>query len=362
MGISQMIVTCVRCEKEFASEHTDTHTCPSCHFVFEADLNRDKPLPGLEREPDEDPGGPHEGARCAFHPDVDAVGCCSGCGKPVCYVCAVKTGHGHHCESCAESSGDFPNAEYQTEPPTSAPDWSFRGKRESDPEEQQGGFGTFLRRRRKTDHGRAMLDIWLSTLFGPGRFFRLSLEEVGYLRALGYGALWALVGIAGGLLWGASLRLYQTALPIFQGETVEVLVKLTPTHGWAAVAALFSPLIAMLALLAVSAVYHLSASVFIRESSGFGATLKVVCYGMGALAFYLVPSFGGLLAGIWHMAIVTSGFREVHRTSLSSALAAAFIPCSLTFAAGIAFTSWAVAGSRFDVTTLLGKLFASIAG
>ncbi len=305
-------------------------------------------------------------SRCSIHPDVDAIDKCSICDKPVCYVCAVETSNGCYCESCVDGSGGLPMPDYPSGP-------IERPKAVSQKEEAPGkprAFSKEMRRDSTAPPGysqymgvrRALFDIWFSTLFTPSRFFRSVQGKGGRIGALMYGAIWLLVGLAAGMFWKIFLPIYQKSLLLFQGETIEVLVRLSPAQVRIAIAILCSPLIAMLALVAVSAVYNLSVVAFVKKRAGFTATLKVVCYCAGPLAFYAIPSVGGLIAGIWHMAIVTIGFKEAHRMSLRLAAAAAFLPCALTLAAGTAYTSWAVSGSHFDVANLLKSLFASIAG
>ena len=39
---------------------------------------------------------------CAYHPEVDAVGTCVNCGRPVCAECKTVLGEKIHCNPCAE--------------------------------------------------------------------------------------------------------------------------------------------------------------------------------------------------------------------------------------------------------------------
>lgn len=40
--------------------------------------------------------------KCAFHPEVDAVGVCSNCGRAVCEECKTAIGGKIYCPNCAE--------------------------------------------------------------------------------------------------------------------------------------------------------------------------------------------------------------------------------------------------------------------
>ncbi|TET39210.1 MAG: TM2 domain-containing protein [Dehalococcoidia bacterium] len=39
--------------------------------------------------------------KCAYHPEVDAVGSCVNCGKMICTECTVPLGGKSYCEACA---------------------------------------------------------------------------------------------------------------------------------------------------------------------------------------------------------------------------------------------------------------------
>lgn len=41
--------------------------------------------------------------RCAVHPDRQALGYCSRCGKPLCKECLVRLRTGNFCDACANA-------------------------------------------------------------------------------------------------------------------------------------------------------------------------------------------------------------------------------------------------------------------
>ena len=41
--------------------------------------------------------------RCAVHPDRQALGYCSRCGKPLCKECLVRLRTGNFCDTCANA-------------------------------------------------------------------------------------------------------------------------------------------------------------------------------------------------------------------------------------------------------------------
>lgn len=44
--------------------------------------------------------------KCYTHPDSEAIGTCTNCGKPVCTLCAVEVNGKIVCRSCAEKASD----------------------------------------------------------------------------------------------------------------------------------------------------------------------------------------------------------------------------------------------------------------
>ena len=370
-----MIVTCIRCNKEFKSRHSHTHACPSCNFVFSGDDLREGKLGIVSAlEFTRQKGGVHQlreeaGARCSLHSDVDAIGVCLGCGRSVCYACAVETSNGCYCDACADVSAA---AQFAGAPARGAPEPSRKvdeGKlspaaREASPQASRGpDEGAWTDHiipwdhRRRIGRQRALFRTWRTMMLNPLRFFSEVHSGGGYFGPLLYGTVWILLGLAGGLIWRLAARLYPQAVSLFDGESIEILLRLSPANAPIAGAVVVAPIVIMIALAAVCVVFHVLVIIFAREHAGFKATLKVVCYSAGACAFYCVPSLGGLVAGVCQFLMVTTGFRQAHRVSLAAAAAAAFVPCALLLAAGAAFTYWTVAGTPLDFAGLIaGRL------
>lgn len=306
------------------------------------------------------------GDRCSCHPDVDAVDTCSCCGKPVCYVCAVETVHGIHCEACADEAGTTRPAEYRVGPAAEPSGEVSEAAQPRDADKSPG--------RRKSSHviewenrdevGRqkALFSTWLTIVFRPARFFRHIHPDRGYLGPLLYGAVWILLGLAGGLIWKMIIWAQPMVASLIVGETIELSLHLSWTQRVTAAALVLSPVLAVVFLAAVSAAFHLLLTLFTREHSGYRATFRVFCYSAGAYVFFLVPTVGGLIAGAWQTMLMVVGLKQAHRIPASLSVATAFAPCAMLFAAGLAYSAWAVAGSSLDLADLIGKLFASLAG
>ncbi len=352
-----MKITCVRCNTEFQSGRKQTHVCPTCQFVFsEDDADRGNlvivsPTELIHQKKEAHRLHEKTVAKCAYHDDVEAIAECVSCGRPVCYVCAVETGHGCHCELCADASGPAPTAPRRP----SSKSGIHPGTGFAYGEEQPHPVVDWENRRR-IGRRKALFATWRQTLFHPARFFREACPGGGYFSPLLYGMIWVLTGFGAGILWKIILRVYPQIVSLLGGETIHISLRLAPEHIAAGVAFVSLPLIAAFALMAVSVLFHMSVAAFTRGHSGFKTTLRVVCYSAGAYAFFLIPTLGGLIAGIWQMILMTEGFRRAHRIPFPLAVLIAFPPCALLFAAGMVFTSWAVVGSRLDLASFLGRL------
>lgn len=366
-----MIVTCVRCHTEFSSDHMHTHVCPTCQFVFSKEgadrggltivssselVHQKRRAHRLHEETT---------ARCAFHPDVDAIGQCACCGKPLCYACSVDTGHGCHCEFCAAADMDDASAAppdpFAAPPDTPPPEIEVSasaGALEKPSEEACIAW----ERRRHMGTRRALFATWRRTLFSPSRFFLDARASREWLSPLLYSIVWVLAGLAGAVVWKLALRGYPVVRLFFEGEAIDISLQLSPTYGMVAAAAGLSPLIALVFLLATCAIFHLSVVALVRVHGGFRATLRVVCYSTGACVFFFFPPVGGLLAGIWQTIIVAIGLKHAHRISLAAAVATALIPCALLAIGETALTSWSVTGSRLEMGNLLARLLLSLTG
>ena len=376
-----MIVTCIRCNEEFESDASHTHACPHCNFIFSGDDLKDGGL-GLvtAQEFTRQTSGVHrlhedEVARCALHSDVDAIGVCADCGRSVCYACAVETSNGRFCDVCADVSATAQPAGYHAggvpEPPGKA------GKRKRKTSSAETFKETFHeashKSTRRADEGawidhiipwdhrrligrqRALFRTWRRTMHSPLRFFSQVQSGDGLFGPLLYGTVWILLGLAGGLIWRFAARLYPQAVSLFDGESINILLQLSPADAPIVAAVVMAPIVVLFGLAALCAVFHVFVVLFARGHAGFRATLRVVCYSAGACAFYCVPSVGGLIAGALQFLMVATGFRQAHRVSLASAAAAAFVPCVTLLAAGAAFTYWTVAGTPLDFAGLIAE-------
>jgi hypothetical protein len=366
--LGQMIITCVRCHTEFNSDHTHTHACPKCHLVFSADdLNEEKVAvitssEALLQKKQAHQLHEHAGPRCAFHPDIDATDSCLACGKPVCYACAIETSDGCFCEHCVDASAAAPAAEHLVHPVEEHGTQEALSAGEAARPQQPASIIPW-EGRRQTGWQKALFSTWRATVFNPSRVFSYIRPQSGHFGPLLYGTAWVLFGLAGGLMWKFFIHFYPKVQPLIAGRPINILLHISPTGVAAFVVAVVAfPIISMILLATICLIFHLFVVALVRKNSGFKSTLNVICYSMSAIGFYIVPTLGGVLAGILQMMMVSIGLRQAHRISLPLAVAAAFMPCVLLLMAGLMFTAWAVEGSRLEAASLLARLLAVLSG
>lgn len=353
-----MIVKCVRCNREFSSNRSHTHVCPTCHFVFgEGDSSDLKIVRSCDLVCESTGHHLHEEAehKCAFHLDADAIGHCKHCGRPVCYACAIETEGGYWCEPCTQSLKTAPPpAEQRAEPKAE------KSRRQTVSQVLARGPYVAWEYRSQIGWVNALFTTWRHTLFRPLSFFH-GIPIVGdYRSPLLYGIFWTLVGSAGGFAWKLLLYIYPTLITFFEGKSVQLSLQLSQTYVLVAAALVLSPLLALMMLLAACAIYHVFVVLFTRRHAGFEATLRVICYSTGTNVFFFLPLLGALLGGIWQLVLVTAGLKEVHRISFPLALVIALVPYTLLLIIAIAFMVWAVTGNNLGVDELLHHLVFSL--
>ncbi|MBI4833094.1 MAG: YIP1 family protein [Candidatus Lindowbacteria bacterium] len=357
-----MIVRCIRCNTEFDSDHSHTHVCPNCRFVFDAHSKQEEFK--IIRSSDLVRQTGHRlqeeaGDKCAFHYDADAIGHCKCCGKPLCYACAIKAEQGLLCEPCETGLQAPPKAEPAAEVPAAQakqPEEAEKPKRQTVSQAMAARPYVAWEYRRQIGRLNALFLTWKQTLFSPRRFFRGVPIGGNYRSPLLYGLFWTLIGSAGGVGWKLLLFIYPTFIEFLGGELVQVSFQLSRTYIFVGVLFLLSPLFALALLLVACTIYHMFVSLFTRQHGGFEATVRVVCYSTGTNVFYFLPVAGVIIGGIWQLVLMTVGLKEVHRTSLSSAIITVLGPFSIFLALGVALMVWSVAGTNLSVEKLLEQL------
>ena len=104
-----------------------------------------------------------------------------------------------------------------------------------------------------------------------------------------------------------------------------------------------SPLLVIAGLFIASAILHVCLFLVGGAHRSFETTFRVVCYASGTQVLALAPFCGGIIGGIWSLALQVIGLSEAHKASRGQAALAIFLPaiicCGLAFLGLMAFAS-----------------------
>jgi hypothetical protein len=169
-------------------------------------------------------------------------------------------------------------------------------------------------------------------LFRPGEFFE-NLGREGWAEPLAFALIVSSVGLLGALFW-------------------QFLV-LAPANGNPGDAAWLSPswglgpglLIAMMAGSPVLVLANLGAgglcwwgsAALVGAGRDFTPAWRIFCYAQGGMALGLIPFFGMLVAGIWVLALMYCGVKQVYGISTGGSLGALAVFLSLQVALALIF-------------------------
>lgn len=160
--------------------------------------------------------------------------------------------------------------------------------------------------------GAAAWRTWRESLLEPGRFFGRVRARGTVLRPLLYYLLVTVAASAATLVWeDRGLTLGQWVGYVQMGES---------TAAGPAVSLALVPVVALVAALTLTVVFHLGALMVAPERRGMGATARVVCYAAGPSLLAVVPLLGTAVGAVWSVVLQVIGLREVHRTTLPRAV------------------------------------------
>jgi hypothetical protein len=86
-----------------------------------------------------------------------------------------------------------------------------------------------------------------------------------------------------------------------------------------------------------AAILHLMLMIVGGATSGFEATVRVVCYTYTAQLAGILPLCGGIITLIWTVILYVAGFTVVHRTTQGKALVAVLLPVVLCCVVAVVF-------------------------
>ena len=171
--------------------------------------------------------------------------------------------------------------------------------------------------------------------FNPGEAFRRMPVTGGLGRPLFYAIAVGWVSIAVAVFWNVLLQ--GMWMPFL--ESTEDLAGMGAmyglTVGWALVMIVIAPLFVIIGVFIAAAILHLMLMIVGGASSGFEATVRVVCYAYTAQLAGMVPFCGSIIAMIWTAVLYVMGFSIAHRTTQGKALIAVLLPIILCCVMGV---------------------------
>ena len=102
-----------------------------------------------------------------------------------------------------------------------------------------------------------------------------------------------------------------------------------------------APILVLIGLFIYSAILHLFVMLVGANNSGYGATMRSMCYVGTVQILQVVPFCGGLIAFFWGIVLQIIGIAAVHRTSMGKAALVVLLPiaicCVCVAIIGVAF-------------------------
>lgn len=90
-----------------------------------------------------------------------------------------------------------------------------------------------------------------------------------------------------------------------------------------------APLLILLGIFLGGAIYHLFLMLYGGANSGFGATVRVLCYASTVQVLQVLPLCGGFVAMVWGVVLQIIGLAIAHRTTKGKAAGAVLTPVLL---------------------------------
>jgi hypothetical protein len=189
------------------------------------------------------------------------------------------------------------------------------------------------------DPGKSFFDALFETVkllaTSPGEAYRRMPITGGIGRPLFYAIAVGWVSIAVAVFWNVLLQ--GLWLPFM--KSVEDLAGMGAlyglTIGWGLLMVVLAPLFVVIGVFIAAAILHLMLLIVGGASSGFEATVRVVCYTQTAQLAGIIPFCGGIIALIWTVVLYVLGFSTAHRTTQGKALVAVFLPVVLCCVLGV---------------------------
>ena len=155
-------------------------------------------------------------------------------------------------------------------------------------------------------------------------FDRMPLES-DVLKPFVFALILGSLGTILNLLWDAMARSLWHGMMPFGARTGHYGLPLF----FVPFAMLFSPALVAVVIVVGAAIDHLFLLIVGGAKSGFGATLRVICYAQAGQALQALPACGSLLAVVACIAFTVVGLSSAHRISIGRAGLAIALPLIL---------------------------------
>jgi hypothetical protein len=162
-----------------------------------------------------------------------------------------------------------------------------------------------------------------AVLFRPGEFFK-NLSREGWAEPLAFALIVSSVGLLGALFWQFLVLAPADGNP---GDVSGLVpFRLGPGLLLAMMAA--APVL-VLANLGVGGICWWGSVALVGAGRDFTPAWRIFCYAQGGMALALIPFFGLLVAGIWVLALMYCGVKQVYGISAGGSLGTLAIYLSL---------------------------------
>lgn len=159
----------------------------------------------------------------------------------------------------------------------------------------------------------------------PSNAFRRMPITGDLTRPLIYAVIFGWIGIIAGQIYNLALR--GTMMRLLPGAAGAGQFSLPWMFNVGVM--IVAPVLVLLGVLIGAAIFHLFLLLVGAANSGFGATVRVVCYTGTVQIFQIVPFCGGLIGTIWGIVLYIIGFAAAHRTTTGKAAVAVLLPVAL---------------------------------
>lgn len=171
--------------------------------------------------------------------------------------------------------------------------------------------------------------------FNPGEAFRRMPVTGGLGRPLFYAIAVGWVSIAIAVFWNVLFQGMWFPFMESMDDVAGMGAMYGLTIGWGLLMVVLAPLFVIIGVFIAAAILHLMLMIVGGASSGFEATVRVVCYAYTAQLAGIIPFCGSIITLVWTVILYVTGFSTAHRTTQGRALIAVLLPLVLCCVMGV---------------------------